>query len=145
MSWNDYYRFRFSLLNHKPEHSELPGLRGWISGWGILFVVAVGPLSGLTGLRTNLTVGFAAAVPLVGILWLIAALGEDFPRTACWSLLVLCAGVLGLTLYVAPDVLARSWSYKRDFAMLTLFAAYPILVAASAVRQLRRLAHSSAV
>ena len=145
MSWNDYYRFRFTNLKHRSFDSELPGLRGWISGWGTLLVIAVVPMSGVRDLWSDLSPAVTFAVPLAGVLWLIAAIGESIPRVACYLVVVVCAGVAGTILWIAPDILARSSSLGTDIAILVVFEFYVVLVGWRAVRLLRSHYRKSAV
>ena len=76
---------------------------------------------------------------LVCFSWLVAALGEDFPRVACWVLIFVSAGTLVATWAARPS-LERPWSPILDAFVLGSFAIYSFIVAAWAIKHLRAAA-----
>ena len=145
MSWNDYYKFRYSLLPRRSDYSELPGLRGWISGWATLFVIGVAVFSHIQHPWRELSSAFVLAVPYACLLWSVAALGEFVPRVASWAVLAIAAVGGFATAVVAHEFLGESNDYANDLIVYLLFGAFSLLVAGAAARRIVALLQSSAV
>jgi hypothetical protein len=113
----------------------LPGLADALAFLGIPFATIVVFGSGIRSPWGEINGPSILAISMVVGLWFFATIGEDFPRTACWILLVSACAILAAIVWIA---LVPDWTRFSNGPswLLIAFAIYDSVAVLGAVYHL---------
>ena len=141
MSWNDYYRFRYSAMRSKGPRSKLPLLPELFFLLGVPFAITTSFATGGGHPWSDMNGPTFAAISIVLGFWFLATIGEILPRTALSLMLLGGVATVGLLFWVwrNPDLFAHK---TPSDGVLAFLSAYPLFVVVVALKNLLSLAPS---